>query len=323
VTANNLGDTITSNDHGSTVIGGSGNDVLIAGHSTDTLTGGGGDDFFVFHASPWSAGQITDFTLGSDKLDLSAMLTAAGYTGTDPVADGWVTFSSDGQGDTQVLFNAHDPSNPWPALITTLDHVAPSGLATASALGVAPDSGSAGDTTDTGGGSTTTTGSSSVSTSATNYTVPDGITNVTLTGSSAQTVTANNAGDTITSNDSGSTIIGGSGADMFIAGHSADMLTGNGGSDSFVFNFLPWNAGQIADFTPGTDVLNLKGIFSTIGYSGTNPVADGYLNFVSDGSGDTKVMVDPQGHSTMMPITVTTLDHVAPSAIHSGDYLFA
>ena len=324
VTANDLGDTITSNDHGSTIIGGTGNDVLIAGHSTDTLTGSGGDDFFVYHASPWSAGQITDFTLGSDKLDLSAILSAAGYTGTDPVADGWVTFSSDGQGDTQVLFNAHDPSNPWPTLITTLDHVSPSGLTTASALGVAPasDAGSTGGGS-MGGGSTTSTGSSSVATSETNYTVPDGVTTVVLTASTAQTVTANNLGDTITSNDSGSTIIGGSGTDTFIAGHSADMLTGNGGSDSFVFNNLPWNAGQITDFTPGTDILNLKGIFHGIGYTGTNPVADGYLSFVSDGSGNTKVVVDPQGPSTTTPILVTTLDHVAPSTIHSGDYLFA
>ncbi len=322
VTANNLGDTITSNDHGSTIIGGTGNDILIAGHSTDTLTGGGGDDFFVFHASPWSAGQITDFALGSDKLDLSGLLSAAGYTGTDPVADGWVTFSGDGQGDTQVFFNAHDPSNPWPALITTLDHVSSTGLTSAEMLGTAPtsDAGTGGTTTD-GGGSTTTSGSSA-STSAANYTVPDGITNVTLTGNSAQTVTANNAGDTITSNDYGSTIIGGTGNDTLIAGHGADMLTGNGGADSFVFHFMPWNAGHITDFNAAMDVLNLKGIFSTIGYTGSNPVADGYLTFVSDGSGGTKVVVDPQGPSTTIPITVTTLDHVAPSAIHSGDYLF-
>jgi beta-glucanase (GH16 family) len=325
VTANNLGDTITSNDHGSTIIGGTGSDILIAGHGADTLTGGAGDDFFVFHAAPWSAGQITDFTLGADKLDLSAILGAAGYTGTDPVADGWVTFSSDGQGDTQVLFNAHDPSYPWPLLITTLDHVASADLTSANTLGTAPasDTNATANNSTGDGGSTTATGSSSVATSETTYTAPDGVTTVVLTGSSAQTVTANNAGDTITSNDAGSTIIGGAGNDIFIAGHSADMLTGNGGDDSFVFNYLPWNAGHITDFNTAQDVLDLKGIFNTIGYTGTNPVADGYLSFVSDGSGNTQVLVDPQGRDTTMPILVTTLDHIAPSAIHSGDYLFA
>jgi hypothetical protein len=53
-----------------------------------------------------------------------------------------------------------------------------------------------------------------------------------------------------------------------------------------------------------------------------DPVADGYLNVVADGSGNTKVYVDPQGPSTAIPILVTTLDHVLPSALHQGDYIF-
>jgi len=153
--------------------------------------------------------------------------------------------------------------------------------------------------------------------------VPAGVTNVVLTGNAPQTVTANNAGDTITSNDYGSTIQGGTGNDTLIAGHGADMLAGNGGNDSFVYNDLPWNAGQVADFNPSNDVLNLKGIFGSIGYTGSNPTADGYLNFVSDGAGDTKVYVNPHGPGTAIPILVTTLEHVDPSAMHHGDYLFA
>jgi hypothetical protein len=39
-----------------------------------------------------------------------------------------LTFSSDGSGDTQVSFNSHNPSDPWPTLITTLDHVAPTAI---------------------------------------------------------------------------------------------------------------------------------------------------------------------------------------------------
>ena len=128
ITANNLGDTITSNDYGSTVIGGTGNDTLIAGHSPDTLTGGAGSDTFVFNFVPWGAGQITDFTSGTDKIDLSAVLSSYGYTGSNPIADGWLSLNSDGAGNTLVYLNAHDPSNPYPYLITTVDHVAPTSL---------------------------------------------------------------------------------------------------------------------------------------------------------------------------------------------------
>ncbi|HXE29019.1 MAG TPA: type I secretion C-terminal target domain-containing protein [Stellaceae bacterium] len=312
------GGTLTANDTaGQQLTGTPDNDIFYAGHNSVVMTGDGGADSFVFQAVPWNAGQITDFTPGTDKIDLSALLSAAGYTGSDPVADGWVTFASDGHGDTQVFFDAHDPSNPWPSLITTLDNLAPTGLTAANVLG---DSGTATSGGDSFGGGAPP--GSSVEISDATYTAPAGVTNIVLTGSAAQTVIANNLGDTITSNDHGSTITGGSGNDSLIAGHSADMLTGGGGSDSFIFNALPWNAGHITDFDPSTDTLDLHGIFAGIGYAGSDPVADGYLNFVADGSSNTKVYVEPQGPSTTIPILVTTLDHVLQSALHQGDYLF-
>jgi hypothetical protein len=70
-------------------------------------------------------------------------------------------------------------------------------------------------------------------------------------------------------------------------------------------------------------VLDLHGIFAGIGYTGSNPIGDGYLNFADDGAGSTKVYFEPQGPSTTIPILVTTLDHVSPSALHQGDYLVA
>ncbi len=314
VTANNLGDTITSNDYGSTLVGGTGNDTLIAGHGADHLTGGAGSDTFVFDAAPWNAGHVTDFNVSVDKLDLSGIFSAIGYTGTDAVADGYLSFTSDGAGNTQVLVNSHSASNPWPTLITTLDHVAASSITPADYAVNASDSGT--------GATPSTPSAPPVSTSAATYTAAAGVTDVTLTGTSAQTVTANNLGDTIHSNDAGSTIIGGSGNDTFVAGHGADMLTGGAGGDTFVFNNAPWSAGHITDFNTAQDVLNLKGIFATIGYSGTNPVADGYLSFASDGAGDTKVYVNAHNPANPWPTLVTTLDHVSPSDIASHDYIF-
>jgi beta-glucanase (GH16 family) len=311
VTANNLGDTIHSNDFGSTIIGGTGNDTLIAGHSADHLTGGGGNDTFVFNALPWNAGHITDFNVATDKLDLTGIFNSIGYTGTNPVADGYLSFVSDGAGNTQVFVNPHSASNPWPTLVTTLDHVNPGSITSADYIFSAGKSG-------TGG---TTTSAPPVSTSAATYTAADGVTSVTLTGTSAQTVTANNLGDTIHSNDYGSSLIGGTGNDTLIAGHGADHLTGGGGSDTFVFSALPWSAGHITDFNVATDKLDLSGIFSSIGYTGSNPVADGYLSFVSDGAGDTQVFVNAHSASNPWATLITTLDHVSPASITSNDYV--
>jgi Ca2+-binding RTX toxin-like protein len=70
-----------------TLIGGSGNDTFIGGGGGDTMTGGGGSDTFVFKATTDSqpgAGHfdtITDFTAGSDKIDLSAIAGASHVQG--------------------------------------------------------------------------------------------------------------------------------------------------------------------------------------------------------------------------------------------------
>ena len=320
ITANNLGDTITSNDYGSTLIGGTGNDTFIAGHGADTMTGGGGSDTFVFNFTPWNAGHITDFNPATDKLDLTGIFNTIGYTGTNPVADGYLSFASDGAGNTLVYVNPHSASQTWPSLITTLNGVSPSSITSSDYIfGASSGTGSTG----TGGTGGTTTSEPPVSTAAATYTVAAGVTSVTLTGSAAQTVTANNLGDTVHSNDFGSTIIGGTGNDTLIAGQGADHLTGGGGNDTFVFNALPWNAGHITDFNPASDVLDLTGIFQTIGYTGTNPVADGYLSFSSDGAGDTQVFVNPHSASNPWPTLVTTLDHMSPSSILTSDYIFS
>jgi hypothetical protein len=131
-------------------------------------------------------------------------------------------------------------------------------------------------------------------------------------------------GATLTANDTaGQQLTGTPNDDIFNAGHNSVVMTGDGGANQFVFQDQPWNAGSITDFNTADDVLNLKGIFASIGYTGHDPVADGYLTFQSDGQGDTQVIVHPQGPSTQIPIAVTTLDHVDPSMIHSSDYLFA
>jgi len=119
---------LTSSAAGSKLVGGGGNDTLNASQGFDVLTGGGGSDMFVFGKEPWAPIQITDFTRGADRIDLRGLFDAAGYTGNDPVRDGYMRLQSDGLGNTQVLFDRDaGGSNPvWPNYIIKIDGHAPS-----------------------------------------------------------------------------------------------------------------------------------------------------------------------------------------------------
>ena len=69
-----------------TLIGNGGDDVLIGGGGDDVMTGGAGADMFLFQSNGDSAvglgrDTITDFTRGSDRIDLSA-LNASAFIGT-------------------------------------------------------------------------------------------------------------------------------------------------------------------------------------------------------------------------------------------------
>lgn len=119
------------------------------------------------------------------------------------------------------------------------------------------------------------------------------------------------------------TLTGGSGNDTLNAGHNNDTLIGNGGADRFAFQYMPWNAGHITDFTPGNDLLDLRALFHQAGYTGTDPYGDGRLSFVSDGMGDTKVYFDADGPSSpQYPILITTLDHISPNQLSPSDWVF-
>ena len=136
------GQVITSPGPGSTVTGGAGGDTLYASQGPDVLTGAGGGDAFVFRALPWNAGRITDFAVGSDRLDLSAIFQASGYTGSDPVADQRISLQSDGSGGTRVYFDRDAPAaGDWPFLVTTLQGVSPGGVTWAQLSGGAAPAG--------------------------------------------------------------------------------------------------------------------------------------------------------------------------------------
>lgn len=121
---------LTATAGGSNLVGGAGDDTLNAGSGPDTLTGGGGADHMVWGDVPWTAGHVTDFTPGADKLDAKAWLAKVGYAGTNPIADQYIKLISDGAGNTWVYFDRDGTgtADKWGTFVTTLDHVAPGSI---------------------------------------------------------------------------------------------------------------------------------------------------------------------------------------------------
>ena len=80
-TGNALANTITGAAGADTLNGGAGNDILIGGSGADTLTGGLGSDTFRLALADSLIGPgidtITDFVIGTDRLDGPVALTAA------------------------------------------------------------------------------------------------------------------------------------------------------------------------------------------------------------------------------------------------------
>lgn len=277
-----IGDQVlTSAFPGASLVGGAGSDTLNASQGGDHLTGGGGADTFAFKAIPWSAGRITDFQVGTDKLDLSA-LYANGYRGADSVTDGYVRFVADGAGGSKVILDVDGPAGGSTLAyhVVTLQGVAAAGLNAANVLHGMSSSPS---TPPPSGGS---------------------------------------GGQVLTSTHPGASLIGGSGADVLNASQGGDQLTGGAGADTFAFKAMPWNAGRITDFQPGTDRLDVSALYAH-GYRGGDPVGDGYIRFVADGAGGTKVMLDvdgPAGGSTIS-YHVVTLQGVSPNGLTADQLL--
>jgi len=89
----------------------------------------------------------------------------------------------------------------------------------------------------------------------------------------------------------------------------------------FRFDFLPAKVVRVTDFTVGHDVVDLRGVL--IGYSGSDPVADGYVKLQSDGLGGTNVFVDPDGAGGFALVHVATLKGVDPHALtEQQDWVF-
>ncbi|MEA5449219.1 choice-of-anchor Q domain-containing protein [Leptolyngbya sp. CCNP1308] len=111
---------------------------------------------------------------------------------------------------------------------------------------------------------------------------------------------------------------GGSQNDVLVGGPGRDLLIGGTGDDRYVYTALDDAGDTIQDFMNGNDVLDLRDLFGQLNYSGTDPIADNYLQFVFSG-GRTEVQVSPDGTAEFTPLV--TLNGIAPDQLVLGQNL--
>lgn len=86
----NLVNEIVGTKRRDVLVGTDGNDRIAGESGRDNITTGAGNDILIYNSIVDGGDIITDFEVGSDRIDLSAVLASLGYTGSDPLADGYV-----------------------------------------------------------------------------------------------------------------------------------------------------------------------------------------------------------------------------------------
>ncbi|MBI3367037.1 MAG: endonuclease/exonuclease/phosphatase family protein, partial [Burkholderiales bacterium] len=90
-------------------------------------------------------------------------------------------------------------------------------------------------------------------------------------------------------------LTGTNGADTITGAGGRDVLTGGAGGDKFVYTSVLDAGDQITDFEPGADLIVVGKLLASVGYLGSDPLADGTLRLLNNGHGGTTVMFDPDG----------------------------
>jgi hypothetical protein len=91
------------------------------------------------------------------------------------------------------------------------------------------------------------------------------------------------------------TLIGSDANNLIIGSQGVDVLTGGLGSDIFQYTSLVDGGDRITDFGVGSDTIDLMGVINSLGYTGANPIADGYVQFSARGRQGTSINIDPDG----------------------------
>lgn len=128
IQGSNFVDVVVGTTAADNIFGKDGNDVIIASQGRDVLTGGAGNDVFFYDPLVYPdtishADRILDFELGSDRLDVSELLKLSDYTGSNPIADSYITTASLNRTSLEVKFDADGAGTQAPSSLAILENV--------------------------------------------------------------------------------------------------------------------------------------------------------------------------------------------------------
>ena len=220
------------------LIGGTGNDTISAGLTGyDTMTGGEGNDVFVIdRPTAYVSQDITDFSIGKDKLNISGLgisdIETLNYL-TKDVANA-LAYRIYTEGNVQDITLA----NQWVDSLTTSDVI----LATANSAGTLV---SASYRSDLFGGA----GNDTLMGSAGDDRLFGEADNDSVDGGNGYDLLVGGAGnDILQGGDSADTLIGGVGNDTLNGGLSNDTMKGGAGADVFVLQNTSYADDKVVDF---------------------------------------------------------------------------
>ncbi|WP_225885409.1 endonuclease/exonuclease/phosphatase family protein [Leptolyngbya sp. KIOST-1] len=100
----------------------------------------------------------------------------------------------------------------------------------------------------------------------------------------------------ITGTDRRDVLVGTAGNDRIFASPGPDLITTGGGRDQIVYTNTNQTGDTITDFEVGADQLVFTDLLTSVGYTGTNPLADGTIQIRNLGnSGRTQLSLELEG----------------------------
>jgi Ca2+-binding RTX toxin-like protein len=136
------------------------------------------------------------------------------------------------------------------------------------------------------------------------------------------TRTGTSTGDYILGREGRDILTGLGGNDIIVGGAGGDVLTGGMGKDWFFYTNIRDIGDTIKDFELGNDKIVLTDLLDSLGYDGSNPLADGYVKWVQGRNG-TSIQIDPDGAAgsgIFRPFI--TLENVAASNVNASQFIF-